>query len=226
MKNSDVTFAIDFNKTKDKRNGEYQLDNPSWLPDLKGKVKIDKDGNTDSYEINIAEGSQSISQFIKADTIISATVNSQTIILNLSEEDNLAIETGEDNGDNAANENSALKTNKTKESCNTDKNVSQKTNTSEENDNSTVNQENKNDNMNLDNVKKNIISSNSFKSKYDNSELENLDNQNRLNKSDSFNNHSDKEESEVNYGLLIIPIALVLFILFALKRRKDEEDEN
>ena len=199
--NSSLGLNISFDKTINKNGEEEQLENPNLLPTFKTFLKVkEANGNERNYELTVKKGSLLKTISVKSNSIISANIDDEAISLNLTD----SSESNESNNSNSSDSSEK----------------SSETNVSEENNNDfNTNQRDINKNINLKNVKDNLKILNSTQSDLDSS----------LTDSNNSNNNQNADEwFNINYGLVIIPIALVLFfILFALKRKKDdEEDEN
>ena len=163
------------------------------------KVK-EANGNEKSYELNVKKGSLLKTISLKSNSVVSANIDGETIILNLTDNSKKSNENNNPGSSNSSD--------------------SSKTDESEENNNDfNTNQRDIYKNVNLKNVKDNLKILNSTQSNLDSPLADS---------NDSNENQNAEGELNINYGLLIIPIALALFfILFALKRKKDdEEDEN
>ena len=215
--NSKLQLMISFNQTTDKNNNFYDLEDCSKLAGLKGNIILYGEDKTNSYEVNIDKGNLLKSISIQLEKGISATVNDQTISLNITEKNN--DDSAEDNSNTDSNSKSSNDINK---------------NSNDFSKQAFFNLKDKQPSFNLNEFKiKNLtksVQSQVINPKLDEDadvEIGGGEDGNNMNSYDLKNDmNSDDLKNDMNYLIPIALVALILLILIVFKRRNDEEDEN
>ena len=199
---------ISFNQTTDKNNNFYDLEDCSKLAGLKGNIILYGEDKNNRYEVNIDKGNLLKSISIQFEKGISATVNDQTISLNITEKNN--DDSAEDNSNTDSNSKSSNDINK---------------NSNDFSKQAFFNLKDKQPSFNLNEFKiKNLtksVQSQVISSKLDddsNEETNANENENKMNSNDLANN--------INYLIPLAIVALLLLIFIAYRKRNDDEDEN
>ena len=206
--NSKLQLMISFNQTTDKNNNFYDLEDCSKLAGLKGNIILYGEDKTNSYEVNIDKGNLLKSISIQLEKGISATVNDQTISLNITEKNN--DDSAEDNSNTDSNSKSSNDINK---------------NSNDFSKQAFFNLKDKQPSFNLNEFKiKNLTKS--VQSQVINPKLDEDADVEIGGGEDGNNMNSYDLKNDMNYLIPIALVALILLILIVFKRRNDEEDEN
>lgn len=213
LKQNSISYLmISFNQTKDKNNNLYALEDSSKLADLKGKIIIYGDNESNIFNVNIDKGTLLKSISIQLENNVNATVDEETLSLSIMEN------TDEDSEDENSTDNDDS------EPLPSDSNDTDSNPKSSDSENRSKSEDfSKQTNFNLKEFKIKDLTK-SVQSQVINPKIDDDSNE-EIDAGEDENKIKTDDSIIMNYLIPIAIAALILLILIAFKKRNDE-DEN
>lgn len=205
-KNSKLTISL--NQSQDRNNQIYEIET-SDLPVLKASIQLNRENSKSNYKVDIINGTAQKSIDLSNGKTINGILDYESI--------SLIIEKIEDS-DETDEENNPITEDKNESKSMPDNNLNASSDISDESENPIGSV------LDKKYLKNYILNLNKKSNAY--LENKNYDLENGSNKeTNGIEESLDKDESNYNY-LAALPIIAILLILIALKRKKDDEENN
>ena len=220
MQSSESELIFTFNQTTDKNKNQYSLKNSSKMPYILGSFVLEGENGKKIFKVNATNGKLLKTIYIRLDKTITAIFNEESISLDILEKTDEHNETDNETDDDTYEDLDYGDVDK-----NTTPNQSNKSDDSI-NRNNASNDFSKQETFNLDKFK-----NKDFTKSIQKSTNPKLDNSNTNSSNEEIYDEGINEKSESDdlnkYQNYLIPIAiliLALFIIFAAKRKKDNNE--